>query len=142
MQLDERRHPEANSLQEGNDVYLSCQLDANPRPSKPIAWRFNGRRLAPSPANSADGQAAAAAATLLQSEASASLQPTAGASQQQQQPAAATIVISSQSLVLRKVSRHQSGAYACEASNQHGTNSSRPFALTIRHAPVCATDDM
>lgn len=33
------------TLQEGNDVYLSCNLDANPSPAKPVAWKFNGRPL-------------------------------------------------------------------------------------------------
>ena len=26
-------------LQEGNDIYLTCSLEANPRPVKPILWR-------------------------------------------------------------------------------------------------------
>lgn len=93
-------------LQEGNDIYLTCQMDANPRPMKPILWRFNGRPL-----------------------------------QVQSSPIMA-VVMNNQSLVLRKVSRQQSGAYSCDASNQHGSNSSKPVELIIRHAPVCSTDDM
>lgn len=110
---NQRRHQQAalasvRSLQEGNDIYLTCQLDANPRPAKPILWRFNGRPL----------------------------------QQQQATLPAAQIVVNNQSLVLRKVSRQQSGAYTCEATNQHGTNTSKPLDLVIRHAPVCLTDDM
>ncbi|CAG2105035.1 unnamed protein product, partial [Medioppia subpectinata] len=30
------------SLQEGNDIYFDCHIDANPRPNAPILWRFNG----------------------------------------------------------------------------------------------------
>jgi len=90
-------------LQEGNDIYLTCIMDANPRPLKPILWRLNGRPL---------------------------------------QLNSNMIVMNNQSLVLRKVSRLQSGAYTCEASNQYGSNSSRPMELMIRHAPVCSTDDM
>lgn len=96
----------AAQLQEGNDIYLTCQLDANPRPMKPILWRFNGRPL------------------------------------QVQSSPPMTVVMNNQSLVLRKVSRQQSGSYSCDASNQHGSNSSKPVELVIRHAPVCSTDDM
>lgn len=92
-------------LQEGNDIYLTCQMDANPRPMKPIMWRFNGK---PMP----------------------------------QQQGSNMIVMNNQSLVLRKVSRHQSGLYSCDATNQHGSNSSKPIELIIRHAPICSTDDM
>lgn len=91
-------------LQEGNDIYLACQLDANPRPAKPILWRFNGRPL--------------------------------------QAQGSSTIVMNNQSLVLRGVSRNQSGSYTCDATNSHGSNTSRPLELLVRHAPVCAADDM
>lgn len=90
-------------LQEGNDIYLTCQMDANPRPLKPILWRFNGRSL---------------------------------------QLSSNLVVMNNQSLVLRKVSRQQSGSYTCDASNQYGSNSSKPISLIIRHAPVCSTEDM
>jgi hypothetical protein len=112
------------NIQEGNDIYLTCQVNANPRPLKPIVWRFNGRQLA--------ATASPVAPPINQHQ-------QAGQQQQQQQ---GTIVINNNSLVLRKVSRHQSGAYTCEASNQLGANTSRPFELVIRHAPVCKTDDM
>lgn len=90
-------------LQEGNDIYLTCQMDANPRPVKPILWRFNGRSL---------------------------------------QLSSNMVVMNNQSLVLRKVSRQQSGSYTCDASNQYGSNSSKAISLIIRHAPVCSTEDM
>lgn len=90
-------------LQEGNDVYLTCQMDANPRPVKPILWRFNGRPL---------------------------------------QLSSNMVVMNNQSLVLRKVIRQQSGSYTCDATNQYGSNSSKPIDLIIRHAPVCSTEDM
>ncbi|CAG2160223.1 unnamed protein product [Oppiella nova] len=35
------------SLQEGNDIYFDCHIDANPRPNAPILWRFNGNVLHP-----------------------------------------------------------------------------------------------
>ena len=35
------------SLQEGNDIYFDCHIDANPRPNAPILWRFNGHVLHP-----------------------------------------------------------------------------------------------
>lgn len=108
--------PVLKNLQEGNDIYLTCHMDANPRPLKPIVWRFNGRQLVSSSSSAASSSSS---------------------SNQQ-----GTIVINNNSLVLRKVSRHQSGAYTCEASNQLGTNTSRPFELVIKHAPVCKTDDM
>lgn len=37
--------PHGERLQEGNDIYLTCKLDANPRPSKPLLWKFNSRPL-------------------------------------------------------------------------------------------------
>ena len=111
------------SIQEGNDVYLSCQMDANPRPAKPILWRFNERPMQASSAaqlgSGADRQADSTGARL-----------------------SSSFVITNQALVLRKVTRHQSGAYTCEATNQHGTNVSRPFELNVRHAPVCSTSQM
>lgn len=110
-------------LQEGNDIYLTCRLDANPRPSKPIVWRF-----APRP------------------DALGANQTGAGGQQQQLlNSVAATnpmVVLSNQSLVLRKATRHQSGDYTCESQNQHGAQVSAPLALQIRYAPVCATSDM
>lgn len=96
---------QSSYLQEGNDIYLTCQMDANPRPMKPILWRFNGKPIP-------------------------------------QQQSSNMIVMNNQSLVLRKVSRHQSGLYSCDATNQHGSNSSKPIELIIRHAPICSTDDM
>ncbi|RWS17015.1 protein turtle B-like protein [Dinothrombium tinctorium] len=30
-----------HSIQEGNDIYFDCHIDANPWPIKPIIWRFN-----------------------------------------------------------------------------------------------------
>lgn len=30
------------SIQEGNDIYFDCLIDANPIATKPITWRFNG----------------------------------------------------------------------------------------------------
>lgn len=113
QQLSSSARPD--QAQEGNDIYLTCSLEANPRPVKPILWRFNGRPL----------QALA--------------QLTASGLPEQ---AAPMIVMSNQSLVLRKVNRNQAGAYSCEASNQHGSNSSRPLEVDIRHAPVCVSDDM
>lgn len=99
-------------VQEGNDIYLSCQMDANPRPTKAALWRSNGRLIS---SNQFAG---------LASQGSAS------------------IVINNQSLVLRKISRQQSGQYTCESSNQHGSNSSQAIELVVRHAPACLTDDM
>lgn len=122
---------DASQLQEGNDIYLACQLEANPRPSKPPVWRFNGRPITPQPAGpGADPNGRAAAAAMLQAEGAAAAS------------APGAVLVSGQSLVLRKVSRHQAGQYTCEAANQHGANASEPFELTVRHAPVCATDDM
>ena len=39
------------SLQEGNDIYFDCHIDANPRPNAPILWRFNGNVLHPQQGN-------------------------------------------------------------------------------------------
>ncbi|RWS13262.1 uncharacterized protein B4U79_07967 [Dinothrombium tinctorium] len=36
-----------NTIQEGNDIYFDCHIDANPPPNKPILWRFNGNVLHP-----------------------------------------------------------------------------------------------
>lgn len=36
-------------IQEGNDIYFDCKVDSNPSPSKPIIWKFNGKRLPPQP---------------------------------------------------------------------------------------------
>lgn len=103
---------EPQQPQEGNDIYLSCSLEANPRPIKPILWRFNGRPIQALPQVAGLGQPAP------------------------------MIVMSNQSLVLRKVNRNQSGSYTCEAQNQHGTNTSRPLEVDIRHAPVCVSEDV
>lgn len=35
------------SLQEGNDVYLDCEVRANPAPSRPVAWKLDSRPLLP-----------------------------------------------------------------------------------------------
>lgn len=129
IKLEEREEPSGspgNQLQEGNDIYLTCQMDANPRPSKPILWRFNGKPL--QQLNQLASSMVAAAAV------SGGQQPTDNNN--------AMTIMNNQSLVLRKVSRHQSGAYTCEASNQHGGNASKPLELIIRHAPVCASDDV
>lgn len=102
------------SPQQGNDIYLTCQLDANPRPNKPILWRHNGNLISLNNNNN----------------------------NQQQQQQHSTIVMNNQSLVLRKINPNQSGLYTCESSNLLGTNSSLPIELNVRHAPICATDDM
>ncbi|KAF7495666.1 Nephrin [Sarcoptes scabiei] len=38
-----------NSIQEGNDIYFDCILDANPMPTQPIVWRFNDEILESKP---------------------------------------------------------------------------------------------
>lgn len=35
------------TIQEGNDIYFDCHITANPRPNKPILWRFRGVPLHP-----------------------------------------------------------------------------------------------
>jgi hypothetical protein len=35
------------SLQEGNDVYLDCEIRANPPPSRPVTWKLDARPLLP-----------------------------------------------------------------------------------------------
>lgn len=35
------------SLQEGNDIYFECVVDANPLAPETIVWRFNARPLEP-----------------------------------------------------------------------------------------------
>jgi hypothetical protein len=35
------------SIQEGIDIYFDCHIDANPRPTTPIVWIFNGNVLHP-----------------------------------------------------------------------------------------------
>lgn len=85
---------------------------------------------------SGDAAAAAASAALLQSSGGVANANAAAAHAQ------GPIVIGNSTLVLRKVSRRQSGAYTCEATNRQGSSQSKAFELAIRHAPVCATDDM
>lgn len=36
-----------NSIQEGNDVYFDCHVQANPFPSRPVAWKRDGVPLSP-----------------------------------------------------------------------------------------------
>ncbi|XP_075590919.1 uncharacterized protein LOC124491075 [Dermatophagoides farinae] len=36
-----------NTIQEGNDIYFDCILDANPMPTTPLIWRFNDEILEP-----------------------------------------------------------------------------------------------
>lgn len=120
---------EHKQLQEGNDIYLTCQMDANPRPNKPIVWRFNGRVLQHISTNSNNNN----------NNINNNNNNNNGG---KNSSANNMILMNNQSLVLRKVSRHQSGAYTCDATNQHGTNTSKPLDLVIRHAPVCSTGDM
>uniref|UniRef100_T1JRN6 Ig-like domain-containing protein n=1 Tax=Tetranychus urticae TaxID=32264 RepID=T1JRN6_TETUR len=47
------------------------------------------------------------------------------------------IIVSNQSLVLQKVSRHQSGLYQCIVTNSQGVGTSNEIKLEIRFAPVC-----
>lgn len=135
-------------LQEGNDIYLTCQMEANPRPLKPILWRFNGKPLQLSSMAASltaiSGSASSSSSVTLQANNNNNniLQPVGTASGGSGGAHNQLMIMSNQSLVLRKVSRKQSGLYTCEASNQHGSNTSKPLALVIRHAPVCATDDM
>jgi len=121
------------NIQEGNDIYMSCQMEANPKPAKPVLWRFNGK---PMQQQQQQNVQAASDRQQLHSAGSAEQESSSGAAH------SAAFVITNQSLVLRKVTRHQSGAYTCEASNQHGTNVSKALELDIRHAPVCLTDNM
>ena len=117
----------ASNIQEGNDIYLACQVLANPRPAKPILWRFNGR-----PLGSAGGVGS-----------SAEQQQQVSPADSEAAKSIPSFVITNQStLVLRKVARHQSGAYTCEASNLHGTSSSGALELRVRHAPVCSSNQM
>lgn len=37
------------SLQEGNDIYFDCHIDANPPAAHALIWRLNGHPLRPSP---------------------------------------------------------------------------------------------
>lgn len=129
----ENKRRESNNnqpnIQEGNDIYMTCQMDANPRPVKPILWRFNGRPMQPQQsAANANGVVSAAVDSTLDSTSS--------------KASGSIFVITNQSLVLRKVTRHQSGSYTCEAANQHGTNVSKALELDIKHAPVCLTNHM
>ncbi|CAG2113293.1 unnamed protein product, partial [Medioppia subpectinata] len=34
-----------DNIQEGIDIYFDCHIDANPRPTTPIVWLFNGNAL-------------------------------------------------------------------------------------------------
>ncbi len=36
-----------DNIQEGIDIYFDCHIDANPRPTVPIVWIFNGNSLHP-----------------------------------------------------------------------------------------------
>lgn len=36
------------SIQEGNDVYFDCHIQANPYPNRPVVWRLNNEILMPS----------------------------------------------------------------------------------------------
>ena len=38
-----------DSVQEGIDIYFDCHIDANPSPTTPITWLFNGKPLQPEP---------------------------------------------------------------------------------------------
>lgn len=132
------------SIQEGNDIYMNCQMDANPRPLKPILWRFNGRPLSSASLNAAAATADFDADVIgIQSlDSSASIAATTNSGLAKSVLDQTKLVITNQSLVLRKVTRHQSGSYTCEASNQHGSSVSKPLELNIRHAPVCLTNNM
>ena len=35
------------AIQEGNDVYFDCHVQANPYPSRPVTWKLNGLPLSP-----------------------------------------------------------------------------------------------
>lgn len=37
-----------HSIQEGNDVYFDCLIQANPYPNRAVAWKLNGSPLFPS----------------------------------------------------------------------------------------------
>ncbi|OTF72240.1 hypothetical protein BLA29_001668 [Euroglyphus maynei] len=40
-----------DTIQEGNDIYFDCILDANPMPTTPLIWRFNDEILEPKQGN-------------------------------------------------------------------------------------------
>ncbi|KAI5706645.1 hypothetical protein M8J76_003360 [Diaphorina citri] len=47
------------------------------------------------------------------------------------------VILSTESLVLQKVSRHNSGRYTCQAVNDRGETSSHPVTLRVQYSPVC-----
>ncbi|KAJ8969834.1 hypothetical protein NQ317_001006 [Molorchus minor] len=51
------------------------------------------------------------------------------------------IIISTQSLVLQRVTRWQSGAYTCLAANPRGETMSTAVNLRVRYAPVCSKEN-
>ncbi|XKL59278.1 hypothetical protein PGB90_000294 [Kerria lacca] len=52
------------------------------------------------------------------------------------------IIISTHSLVLQKISRHNSGNYTCTAANERGESSSQPVPLRVQFSPVCVTNEV
>ncbi|XP_043226216.1 hemicentin-2-like, partial [Amphibalanus amphitrite] len=48
------------------------------------------------------------------------------------------VIVSSTSLVLQNVTRRQAGSYRCHAVNTEGESTSKPTALRVMYAPVCA----
>lgn len=116
-------------------------MEANPRPLKPIGWRFNGRPISASPSSSQVQVQLASVGLQPVESVNQNLADKPQSSQAESSPQGGAIV-NNLSLVLRKVSRQQAGLYTCEASNSHGANTSRPLRLTVRHAPICQSDEM
>ncbi|ROT76565.1 putative nephrin-like [Penaeus vannamei] len=102
-------------LKEGDDVYFTCSVAANP-PASTITWYHEEENIQ-------HGQALLHPSLLPQGTV-------------QVQNVSQGVIVSGESLVLQKVRRDKAGKYKCGASNALATVTSAPVHLKIRYFPL------
>ncbi|KAG9510659.1 Ty3b-i, partial [Fragariocoptes setiger] len=121
-------------VQEGNDVQLTCKVDANPPSVRPVVWRHQGHLISATQFNSNNNNNNNGAQNQRANMDHSVWQPAAHGTYLMT-PANAT------TLVMQRINRLQEGNYECEASNSHGVNTSNSVYVRVRHAPVCVHAD-